>query len=130
LPETYDTVLGQDGSTLSGGQKQRLALARALMRKAPILILDEPATGLDGRTRTLVERAWLSPQNEATTLVVCHRLQGMDRFDRIVVLSEGIVCESGTHEALLAAGGEYAALFAAGRDDVEYPRRLPEGARC
>lgn len=117
LPEGYDTVLGQSGLTLSGGQRQRIALARALLRRAPVLILDEPATGLDARTRRLVEAAWMSPRNGATTLVICHRLCDMERFDRIVVLSQGKVIECGGHRQLLAAAGEYASLFAAGGDD-------------
>ncbi|MFQ5412738.1 MAG: ABC transporter ATP-binding protein, partial [Phycisphaerae bacterium] len=117
LPDGYATLLGQGGTTLSGGQRQRLALARAMLRGAPILILDEPGTGLDSKTRTLVEQAWMSPENRATTLLICHRLNDMERFDRIVVLSGGRLHGIGSHEELLAAGGEYAALFAAGRDD-------------
>ena len=82
-------MLGQDGATLSGGERQRIALARALLREAPILILDEPAVGLDAETRRSVEQAWMSGDNRVTTLVICHRLEEMDRFDRIVVLSAG-----------------------------------------
>jgi len=130
LPDGYDTLLGQDGATLSGGQRQRLALARALLRRAPILILDEPVTGLDAKTRNLVEEAWMAPADHATTLVICHRLQDMARFDRIVVLSQGAISEVGTHQELLSAGSGYAGLYAAGRDDHPGSRDRTERAAC
>lgn len=104
LPQGYDTILKQHAVDLSGGQRQRLALARALLREPAILLLDEPATGLDARTRRLVEQAWMSERNTATTLVICHHLQDMERFDRVVVLSRGKVVDQGTHRELLSRG--------------------------
>jgi ATP-binding cassette subfamily B protein/subfamily B ATP-binding cassette protein MsbA len=129
LPNGYDTVLGQSGLTLSGGQRQRLALARALLRAPGILLLDEPATGLDALTRQLVEEAWMSPENRATTLVICHRLHAMERFDRIVVLSGGKLAECGQHTKLLAANQLYAEMFAAGHFE-RAPAGVAEQLAC
>ena len=125
LPEGYDTVLGQGGCTLSGGQRQRIALARALLRKPAILLLDEPATGLDQQTRRSVEEAWMSPQNAATTIVICHHLKDMERFDRIVVLSHGCISQVGTHDQLCKEDGPYASMLEAGDGNNHFPAGTP-----
>lgn len=111
LPEGYDTVIGEDGSTLSGGQRQRLALARALLRSAPIVVLDEPTSALDVDTE---DRVWSRVEEilaGKTTILIAHRLSSARRADRIVLLDGGVVVEQGSHAELLARGGRYARLW-------------------
>jgi ATP-binding cassette, subfamily B, bacterial len=112
LPDGYDTVIGQDGVTLSGGQRQRLALARALLRETPIVILDEPTSSLDVRTEGQVWHNVETVLAGRTAIVIAHRLSTARRADRIVVLDAGVIVEQGTHEALLARGGVYAEMWA------------------
>jgi ABC-type multidrug transport system fused ATPase/permease subunit len=114
LPEGLDTVVGPRGATLSGGERQRVAIARAIVRDAPILILDEPTTGLDAVSEQLVMRALGRLMAGRTTLVVSHKLSLIARSDRILVFDRGRVVETGTSAELLQAGGLYARLQAAG----------------
>jgi ATP-binding cassette subfamily B protein/subfamily B ATP-binding cassette protein MsbA len=112
LPQGYDTVLGERGVTLSGGEKQRLAVARALLKDAPVLILDEPTSALDTQTEALLLAACERLKEGRTTFIVAHRLSTIRRADRIAVIKDGKVLESGSHQELLAAGGFYRRLHA------------------
>ena len=123
LPMGYDTVIGQDGLTLSGGQRQRLALARAILRRTPVVILDEPTSSLDVATEAVVFRNVEELLRDRTAIIIAHRLSTARRADRIVVLDKGRIVEEGPHDALVAKGGHYARLWAEataeGRDTVE-----------
>jgi subfamily B ATP-binding cassette protein MsbA len=110
LPDRYDSRVGEDAGRLSGGQKQRLAIARAIYKDAPILILDEATSQLDTESEMLVARALANLMRGRTTLVIAHRLSTVRRADRIVVLDAGRVVESGTHEELLTRPGLYRRL--------------------
>ncbi|MDD3410809.1 MAG: ABC transporter ATP-binding protein [Eubacteriales bacterium] len=114
LATGYDTPVGVHGVLLSGGQRQRIALARALLRRAPVLILDEATSALDTCSERLVQDA-IAQAGSATRIVIAHRLSTVRQADRILVLSDGGIAEEGTHEELLRLGGAYARLWAADR---------------
>ena len=111
LPEGYDTMIGERGVTLSGGQRQRIAIARAIIRNSPILILDEPSTGLDAASEKLVLEGLSRLMENKTTITVAHRLATIQQADVIFVLQDGKIVEHGRHEELLAAGGLYSQFY-------------------
>ena len=111
MPHQYETFVGERGCTLSGGQRQRIAIARAAVRRAPILILDEPSSGLDHRNEREVSAALNRLSLGCTTLLITHDLRAAQDADLILYLSEGRIIERGTHASLMALKGEYATLF-------------------
>jgi ATP-binding cassette, subfamily B, bacterial len=111
LPDGYDTLVAERGSTLSGGEKQRIAIARAVLRDAPILILDEPTSSLDAASERLVIDALERAAAGRTTLIIAHRLTTVRLADRVVVLEQGHVAEEGSRQDLLARQGKYAHLY-------------------
>jgi ABC-type multidrug transport system fused ATPase/permease subunit len=111
LPDGLSTEVGAMGTRLSGGQRQRVAVARALLADFPILVLDEPAEHLDPAAADALTADLLAVTQQHATLLFTHRLSGLERVDEIVVLEGGVVVERGTHAALLAGGGRYAALW-------------------
>ena len=111
LPNGYGSMVGERGLKLSGGEKQRVAIARTLLKNPPILILDEATSALDSRTEEAIQATLQGAMRDRTTIVIAHRLSTIAEADRIIVLDQGRVAESGTHAALLAANGLYADLW-------------------
>lgn len=111
LPDGYDTVLGESGGNLSGGQRQRLCLARALVRKSSILILDEPTSAVDAESQALIRDALNFLHRDKTILLIAHQFSAIRNFDRILVLKQGAIVEQGSHEDLLELGGHYHHLY-------------------
>jgi subfamily B ATP-binding cassette protein MsbA len=110
MPHGYDSVVGEHGNTLSGGQRQRIAIARAVVRNSPILVLDEPTAALDTESEHLVIEALRRLMKGRTVIMIAHRLSTLVDADKIIVLKDGVIVEAGTHEALIARGGVFAEL--------------------
>jgi ATP-binding cassette subfamily B protein len=111
LPEGYNTVVGERGVKLSGGQKQRVVIARAILKKAPIIVFDEATSALDSESEAIIQRALPDILGDHTAVIIAHRLSTVSQLDRIVVMSKGKIVEEGTHKQLLAKKGRYYALW-------------------
>jgi subfamily B ATP-binding cassette protein MsbA len=127
LPEGYDTVIGERGVRLSGGERQRIAIARALLKNAPILILDEATSALDSESEALVQAALQNLIVGRTVFVVAHRLSTVRRADRIVVLEDGVIADSGTHDDLINRLGTYRRLYDLQFMDLDPPNGRSNG---
>jgi ATP-binding cassette, subfamily B, bacterial IrtB/YbtQ len=120
LPHGYETVIGENGSELSGGERQRLSIARALLKNAPIILLDEATASLDAENETKVQRALSRLVKGRTVLVIAHRMRTVSGADHIVLLKDGVVAEDGTPEELLSLGGLYAHMVSLQKTDADY----------
>ncbi len=129
LPQGYQTILGDRGQRLSGGQRQRIAIARAILKDSPILILDEATSELDSESEMLVQRALSNLMMDRTAFVIAHRLSTIRRADKIVVLDDGTIAETGTHQELLARGGIYARLYEMQFADMDEAAPAPKADR-
>lgn len=120
-PNQYDTIIGEGGVSLSGGERQRISIARALLKDAPILILDEPTSSLDARTEAQIFKAITTAIKGRTTFIISHRLSTIRRADQIIAVEHGRIVETGTHETLLKANRVYADLYRYRGDTLESP---------
>ncbi len=122
LPDGYDTVVGERGQKLSGGQRQRISIARALLKDPPILLLDEATSSVDNETEAAIQRSLARLAHGRTIVMIAHRLSTIRHADRIVLLDNGRILESGTHEELVEGNGQYAALWRVQTGDVADPQ--------
>jgi ATP-binding cassette subfamily B protein len=111
LPQGYDTLVGERGVKLSGGQRRRIAIARAVLRGSPILVLDEATSSLDSESESLIQEALGALMADRSAIVIAHRLSTVQAMDRLVVLADGEIREDGSHAQLLAASNAYASLW-------------------
>ena len=118
LGDSYETIIGENGIRLSGGQKLRISIARAVLKNSPIILLDEATSSLDAESEEKVQNAIINLTKNKTTLVIAHRLSTIIRADKIIVMSQGKVVESGRHNELMAEEGLYAKLYAMNFQDL------------
>ena len=111
MPQGYDTLVGERGQRLSGGQRQRIALARAILKDAPVLVLDEATAAVDNDTEAAIQRSLAQITQQRTTVVIAHRLSTVRHADWIVVMDQGRIVEQGSHDSLVAQGGIYTNLW-------------------
>ncbi|MBR0212202.1 MAG: ATP-binding cassette domain-containing protein, partial [Alphaproteobacteria bacterium] len=111
LPKGYDTLVGNNGIRLSGGQRQRIAVARAILKDAPILVMDEATSALDSRNELMIQKSLQSVIRGKTALIIAHRLSTLRNMDKIIVIKNGKIIESGSHQQLLRQNGVYKRLW-------------------
>lgn len=128
MPNGLDTVIGEHGIRLSGGQRQRIAIARALYKDAPLLIMDEATSSLDSHSEQHIQSAIARLIKNRTSLIIAHRLSTIENADQILVLEDGRIVERGTHTELLKRGGAYSNLYRAQKneEDEEQPKEQPK----
>ena len=120
LPQGYDTEIGENGYTLSGGERQRLSIARALLKDAPIILLDEATAALDPENETLIQHAIGTLIKGKTVIVIAHRLRTVENADKIIVLNKGTIAETGIHAELIAKGGIYREMYRLQRESESW----------